>query len=118
MDILIHVLNIVALIVMSWFVLVWLASQRIKKQIDPTLKELEQERLIPLTVEVEQDQYLCYNCFTQAFVCQGRDLEEIIRKFKQRYPDKSAAIYNGDETAVKTLRAQLETLAKSNSVQP
>lgn len=118
MDILIQIINTVSLIVMCWFVLVWLVSQRIKQQMRPMLRDLEQERLIPLTVEVDQDQYFCYNCFTKAFVCQGRDLEEIIRKFKQRYPDKLVAIYDGDETAVKTLRAQLETLANSNPVQP
>lgn len=118
MDFLIYIINVLAWSVTAWFILVLLVSNRIKKQLEPTLQDLERERLIPLTVEVDQDQYFCYNCFTKAFVCQGRDMQEIIHRFKQRYPDKSAAIYDGDEVAVRTLKSQLETLAKSNPVQP
>jgi hypothetical protein len=72
------------------------------------VQALDQERLIPLTVEVDLDQYFCYNSITKAFVCQGRNLKEIVELFKLRYPDKAAAIYDGDEVAVSTLRSQLD----------
>ena len=78
-------------------------------------KDLELERLIPLTVEVVEDQYFCYNSITQDFVCQGVDLVEIVKKFKQRYPTKSAAIYDGDESAVRTLKSQLKELDENSS---
>jgi len=86
----------------------WLVRQRIDSGLDEVSKDLELERLIPLTVEVVEDQYFCYNSITQDFVCQGTNLVEIVKKFKQRYPDKSAAIYDGDETAVRLLKSQLE----------
>jgi hypothetical protein len=98
-----------------WFVLYRL--KQIKKQLDETLKELESEQLITLTVEIDQNQYLCYNAVTKAFVCQGYNLKEIIERFKQRYPGKGAAIYDGDETAVQTLKQQWKDLNEdSNSV--
>ena len=78
-------------------------------------KDLELERLIPLTVEVVDNQYFCYNSITQDFVCQGVNLVEIVKKFKQRYPEKSAAIYDGDETAVRTLKSQLKELDENSS---
>jgi hypothetical protein len=105
--------------VMLWFTFTWVVSFYLKKQIDQHLNEIvqdiDEERLIPLTVEVDQDQYFCYNSITNAFVCQGYDLKEIIEKFKLRYPDKSAAIYNGDEVAVRTLKKQMKELSENRS---
>ena len=75
---------------------------------------LDEERLIALTVEVDQNQYFCYNSITKDFVCQGRDLKEIRERFRARYPDKDAAIYDGDESAVATLKSQLKDLKKQN----
>jgi len=75
---------------------------------------LDEERLIALTVEVDQDQYFCYNSITKDFVCQGSDLKEIRERFRARYPDKDAAIYDGDETAVAVLKSQLKELKKQN----
>jgi hypothetical protein len=75
---------------------------------------LDEERLIALTVEVDQNQYFCYNSITKDFVCQGSDLKEIRERFRARYPDKDAAIYDGDETAVATLKLQLKELKKQN----
>jgi hypothetical protein len=70
--------------------------------------ELEKGSLIPLTVEVAGNTYLCYNSINKEFVCQGSDLDEIVQHFRARYPDKSAAIYNGDAQAVEILRIQLD----------
>jgi hypothetical protein len=75
---------------------------------------LDEERLIALTVEVDQNQYFCYNSITKDFVCQGSDLKEIRERFRARYPDKDAAIYDGDESAVATLKSQLKDLKKQN----
>jgi hypothetical protein len=75
---------------------------------------LDEERLIALTVEVDQDQYFCYNSITKDFVCQGSDLKEIRERFRARYPDKDAAIYDGDESAVAVLKSQLKELKKQN----
>jgi hypothetical protein len=75
---------------------------------------LDEERLIALTVEVDHNQYFCYNSITKDFVCQGSDLKEICERFRARYPDKDAAIYDGDQTAVATLKLQLKDLKKQN----
>ena len=96
-----------------------LMAQAVNRRVDSDLEEvsndLELERLIPLTVEVVDNQYFCYNSITQDFVCQGSNLVEIVKRFKQRYPEKSAAIYNGDETAVRTLKSQLKELDENSS---
>jgi hypothetical protein len=75
---------------------------------------LDEERLIALTVEVDHNQYFCYNSITKDFVCQGSNLKEIRERFRERYPDKDAAIYDGDETAVATLKLQLKELKEKN----
>ena len=96
---------------------VWVVSRRIQIQFESelttTMKNLAQERLIALTVEIDNNQYFCYNALTKDFVCQGYSLKEIIERFRLRFPDKAAAIYDGDETAVQTLRSQMKELDES-----
>ena len=83
-------------------------EQHIGEELNAVGQALDDERLIALTVEQQNDQYLCYNSVTNDFVCQGRDLKEIRERFRARYPNKDAAIYNGDRTAVTTLKSQLK----------
>ena len=93
----------------------WVARRRVSSDLNEVSEDLEFERLIPLTIEVVDHQYFCYNSITQDFVCQGENLVEIVKKFKQRYPDKAAAIFDGDETAVRTLKSQLKELDENSS---
>lgn len=117
MELLSFILDLVLFGMIIWFVFTWAVSQHLERQIGSVVRDLDQERLIPLTVEVDNNQYFCYNSITKAFVCQGHSLKEIVDRFKQRYPDKSAAIYDGDETAVRTLKSQLKELDEnSNSI--
>ena len=106
----------VSAIVIGLFV--WMVSRRLaqaNQQLVQIMKELEMEQLIALTVEVDQNQYLCYNVVTKAFVCQGQNLKEIIERFKQRYPNKTVVIYDGDETAVRCLKQQWKELNENSS---
>ena len=89
-------------------------EQHISQELTTVGQALDEEKLIALTVEVDQDQYFCYNSITKDFVCQGSDLKEIRERFRARYPDKDAAIYDGDESAVTTLKLQLKDLKKQN----
>ena len=98
--------------------LAFLLRRHIERSIEQELngvgQALDEERLIALTVEVDNNQYFCYNSITNDFVCQGSDLTEIRERFRARYPDKDAAIYDGDESAVATLKLQLKDLKKQN----
>ena len=114
-----QVLMWVSLAVTAFNLLVlWLARRieaRMAEELTEIAQDLEEEKLIALTVEVDGDQFLCYNAQTMSFVCQGRDLEEIRKRFRERFPRKSAAIYNGDESAVKVLRTQLKEMNDNSS---
>ena len=114
MELLYFILDVVFWGIVSWFVFTWLVSRYLEsRQIGQVVRDLDQEQLIPLTVEVDQDQYFCYNSITKAFVCQGYSLKEIVERFRQLHPDKSAAIYDGDETAVRILKSQLKELGEN-----
>ena len=118
MDIIEFLVNgvvIMILIHIGLNLLAWMVKRRVDSDLEEVSNDLELERLIPLTVEVVDNQYFCYNSITQDFVCQGGNLVEIVKRFKQRYPEKSAAIYNGDETAVRTLKSQLKELDENSS---
>lgn len=96
----------------------FVVRRHLERSIEPELtgvgQALDEERLIALTVEHENGQYYCYNSITNDFVCQGSDLKEIREKFKARYPDKDAAIYDGDRDAVAILKSQLKDLKATN----
>jgi hypothetical protein len=89
-------------------------ERRLSQELNSVGQALDEERLIALTVEVDQNQYFCYNSLTSDFVCQGSDLKEIRERFRARYPNKDAAIYDGAESAVATLKSQLKDLKKQN----
>ena len=105
-----------AVLAFNLLVLWWVRriEARIVEELGEIAQDLEAEKLIALTVEVDGDQFLCYNAQTMTFVCQGRDLEEIRERFRQRYPSKSAAIYNGDESAVEVLKKKLKELNENS----
>jgi len=105
-----------AVLAFNLLVLWWVRriEARIVEELGEIAQDLEAEKLIALTVEVDGDQFLCYNAQSMTFVCQGRDLEEIRKRFRQRYPSKSAAIYNGDESAVEVLKKQLKELNENS----
>ena len=90
-------------------------ERKINQELNSVGQALDEERLIALTVEVENNQYFCYNSLTSDFICQGSDLKEIRERFRARYPNKEAAIYDGDESAVATLKLQLTDLKKQNT---
>ena len=94
--------------------LIYRFSRELSEELTSVGQSLDEERLIALTVEQQHDQYFCYNSVTNDFVCQGRDLKEIRQRFRERYPNKDAAIYDGDRTAVATLKSQLKELKKQN----
>ena len=106
-------LTSLVLMVLEMFVR-WYLERRIGQELNSVGQALDEEKLIALTVEVDQNQYFCYNSLTKDFVCQGSDLTEISKRFRERYPDKDAAIYDGDESAVATLKSQLKDLKKQN----
>ena len=106
--------------VILFLLFVWAVARRLRVQFESeleiTIKNLAHERLIALTVEIDNNQYFCYNALTKDFVCQGYSLDEIRERFRLRYPNKAAAIYDGDETAVQTLRNQMEELDEGQSL--
>lgn len=82
-----------------------------------TTKIEANDKIIPLTVEVENNLYYCYNSNTNQFVCQGADVKELTDQFQQRFPGLNAFFNSGDEAALTALRQQLkDNRENSNSI--
>ena len=80
-----------------------LLSWRLEKQIIHVEQSAESQYII-LDLEQDAGQYFCYNTRTKDFVCQGRDMAEIGRNFRLRYPGRRGVIYNAKTDAVTDLR--------------
>ena len=114
---------IVAIVFVNWAMNQM--AHRIRQSIRQALNEETDElsikdqviegKIIPLTIEVQNDLYYCYNSNTNQFVCQGSDVEEIIQCFNKRFPGLDAALESGDEQALNTLRQQLKQIHENNS---
>ena len=117
---------------MAWLAFVLMAAEIVLKtyllvksvrrhsELQPVMDYVERAaagNLVLLTVEVDHDQYLCYNAVTQEFVCQGADITEIAHRFRDRFPDKMVAIFNGDTAAVATLKQQFRTRHENLNLQ-
>jgi len=93
----------------------WVVRRRTDSGLDEVSKDLESEQLIPLTIDVDGDQYLCYNSMTNDFVCQGANLQEIVNRFRARFPDKQAAFAKGDDAVIAALQLQSKDLHENSS---
>lgn len=79
------------------------------------IKDLETEQLIPLLIEVEGNTYLCYNSFNKEFVCQGQNIQEILARFKQRFPGKYCSLSQGEPEVLAVLKQQLKEFNENSS---
>ncbi len=110
---------VVASYMLARLLTIWLTNRitsKFRAELEEYAERLDSGKLIPVTVEVEQEQYFCYNAITKDFVCQGYSLEEIADRFLLRFPESKLAIYNGDELAVKVLKQQMEELSTASNV--
>ena len=98
---------------------IWALVKRMEANLEAEIHTLVDrivdDILVLATVEVDGNQYLCYNSNTNEFLCQGINLREIATNFAARFPAKKLAIHNGDATAVETLKKQMEELKNENS---
>lgn len=115
-----------AMILASWLAKLLLETyvlikiKQYKTDLQPILHYAQQVsagQLILLTVEVDHNQYLCYNAVTKEFVCQGLDLAELVQRFSTRFPGKTVTIFNGDDIAVATLQQQFRAQHENLNLQ-
>lgn len=89
---------------------VWWVIHRFHRNLDSMVREtLDEVRasLVGLIIEQDGDQLYAYRETDRQFLCQGRDIAEIRRKFTEQYPDKTAYLSGGDPALVERLKAEL-----------
>jgi len=108
---------IVLLFVKHWVERLRVALEKALAEENDTTSDRVQitDKIIPLTVEVENNLYYCYNSNTNQFICQGADVKEITEKFQKRFPGLNAFFNAGDEAALTTLRQQLKDNRENSS---
>ena len=71
----------------------------LSRKLDELVDKLENQKLIILDIEAVDGQFMCYNSLTKEFVCMGQNMTEVQERFRQRYPDKEAALIKEDPVA-------------------
>ena len=68
-----------------------LGIKRMEDEMYSTLQKgvaLREEHIIMMDVDKDKDMFYCYDDRDNSFVCQGRNYEEIVRAFKERFPNR------------------------------
>ena len=93
-----ELMSIVMLILMVGIAYAVVSYRRKKeKELDQYVDralELYKRLIIMLKVDLVDKMYYCYNNETGDFVCQGKNIEEITKAFKERYPNHGSYILN------------------------
>lgn len=101
------IIGIIIFVVMG---VIWYVLKRINDRLEDQIAELlEQAKnmIIPLEVEVDNNQYFIYNASDKSFICQGSTAEQILEGFRARCPDKNAYFAAGDERAIEYLTQEI-----------
>ncbi len=105
-----------------WYMVFSVVINVIKLKLNPPvdqelvriINDLETEQLIPLLIELEGNTYLCYNSLTKEFVCQGQNVQEILARFKQRFPGRYCSLSQGQPEVLAVLKQQLKEFNESS----
>jgi hypothetical protein len=74
-------------------------DNELSAELDEFVDKLEKQKLIVLDIEAVDGQFMCYNSLTKEFVCMGQNMTEVQERFRQRYPNKEAAMIKEDSVA-------------------
>lgn len=96
-----------------WYLLTRI-NARLEAQVSELLKQA-QELIVPLEVEVDNNQYFIYNATDKSFICQGATAQQILDGFKERYPNKNGFFAAGDQRAIEYLTEEIVRLKNETS---
>jgi hypothetical protein len=65
---------------------------------------------LKLRVELVENQLLCYNNSTMAFICQGSSLKEVLDNFNKRFPGQDVTLVSEDAGLIENLSKQKQLL--------
>ena len=98
---------------------VYLFIRRIAKEVmgelDKDITKIK-EQFISVTIEKIDNQLFCYSKNDNQFICQGANMKEIRRKFRARFPEKTAFLTGGsDEELLHEIKNQLKELNEADN---
>ena len=73
------------------------------KALKAELEEHIESRMVPVTVEFDNNQYYCYNKENKEFMAQGASGEEIKKRLEDRFHDCVIYIDGGDPAVIERL---------------
>jgi len=77
----------------------WCEFNEPASDVEEFVDKMVKQKLIILDIEAVDGQFMCYNSLTKEFVCMGQNMTEVQEQFRQRYPDKEAALIKEDPAA-------------------
>ena len=97
----------------------WAAERFVDRLLAEIEKDSEQKTAdnnIRMQIELVENQVLCYNADTKEFICQGQDLAEVLKRFKQRFPGTDGVLIPGDDPAAREwIRTEMKKIDETGA---
>ena len=94
----------------SLLILRWAINRAINRILGQMVPESSEEDQFKLRVELVENQLLCYNNSTMAFICQGASLKEVLDNFNKQFPGRDVTLVSEDAELIKNLTKQKQLL--------
>jgi pheromone shutdown protein TraB len=94
----------------SLLILRWAINRAINRILGQMVPESSEEDQFKLRVELVENQLLCYNNSTMAFICQGASLKEVLDNFNKQFPGRDVTLISEDDELIKNLTKQKQLL--------
>lgn len=109
------IVYVAVVFIVIWNAILWWAQRRIKREIVEEALLAELERRVPVLLDIDEINGMVYGWDHQTndFVCQGRNMAEFRSHFRQRFPERNAAIVDGPEELKQRFKAELGTLLQN-----
>ena len=94
----------------SMLILRWALNRAINRMMERMVPESSEEHQFKLRIELVENQLLCYNNSTMAFICQGASLKEVMDNFNKQFPGQDVILVSEDAGLIENLSKQKQLL--------
>lgn len=96
----------------------WAANRfvdRLLAEIEKDSKQSAADNSMRMEVELVENQVMCYNADTKEFICQGQDLAEALKRFRQRFPGIDGVLVPSSSAEGEWIRAEMDKINETST---
>lgn len=113
-----HVVAFLAGVIAGTALIRWAANRFVDRLLAEIEKDSEQsaaDNSMRIEVELVENQVMCYNADTKEFICQGQDLAEALKRFRQRFPGTDGVLVPSSSVEGECIRTEMDKINENST---